>query len=232
MIITVDGLAASGKGTLSKMLGEKLRLPVLDTGAMWRILAYQLAALGYTPDVGRDELEDAARETLGNGLSLGLQDSDKIRTEEIGNFASVISGFPFLREEMDHKQRDWLIYNDGGILDGRETGVSIAPHADHKFFLMADPAIRASRRAAQLGIQVAGRIQQRDGATRLNAIHASIVERDKREMYRAVCPVRPATDALIIDTSYTSARATLETAIMKIEGREAWEKLRLLTGRL
>jgi cytidylate kinase len=215
MIITVDGLPASGKGTLARRLGEIYNLPVLDTGALWRVLAFQLSQLQFTVDVNQDRLEAACHRVLDQGLDYDLIDQSSIRTEHIGQFASVISGFQKVRDRVDLAQKRWLVDNgQRGILDGRETGVSIAPHADHKFFLMATVVLRAIRRANQLGVS---------DDSEVGKIMESIQQRDAREITRRVCPVRPAHGALVIDTTSRGIQAVVDLATGSIDDRMRWE---------
>lgn len=221
MIITVDGLAASGKGTLARALGRHFELPVLDTGSLWRILAFQLWSDGFVSDGDPTLLQEAATRRVRAGLDLSLQDSPCVRTEKIGQFASVISCFSHLRKLVDGIQIDWLTDNRGGVLDGRETGISIAPHADFKFFLLADPVARASRRSYQIG-----------EPEKLDEIHTSIVERDRREMLRPVAPIRPATDALVIDTTHLSEKRVIETAVARVRAGLTWELMLMKAARL
>jgi len=209
MIITIDGVSASGKGSLARMLSDQYTLPVLGTGSLWRLLAFELETAGVKAtdvDVEMHGLEQLDR------MNLTMLDDTRLVTEEVGRYASIISGFLDLRNEMDEMQRQWAARPGGGIIEGRETGISIAPQAEHKFFLIAHADERAQRRAAALGADPSD-------------VFASLRDRDFREINRPVAPIRPAPDALIIDTTDMDIDEVFDTAAMAIEGKKSWVRM-------
>jgi cytidylate kinase len=199
-VITVDGPSGTGKGTLSAYLADWLGWHLLDSGALYRVLA--LAALR----AGTDLDDEAALATLardmdvvfgrgGAGIRVMLNGEDvsgRLRTEECGNAASRIAAMGPVREALVERQRAFQ-QPPGLIADGRDMGTVIFPHAPLKLFLTASPGERAKRRYKQLieqGISV-----------NLHRLSADITERDERDSKRAASPLKPATDAIIIDTT-------------------------------
>jgi cytidylate kinase len=199
-VITVDGPSGTGKGTLCTYLADWLGWHLLDSGALYRALA--LAALSSGTSL-EDETALAAlardldvvfeREGAGMRVMLNGEDvSGSIRSEECGNAASRIAAMGPVREALVQRQRAFQ-QPPGLIADGRDMGTVIFPHAHLKLFLTASPAERAKRRYKQLieqGISV-----------NLHRLSADITERDERDSKRAASPLKPASDAIIIDTT-------------------------------
>jgi cytidylate kinase len=199
-VITVDGPSGTGKGTLCTYLADWLGWHLLDSGALYRVLA--LAALSSGTSL-EDETALAAlardldvvfeREGAGMRVMLNGEDvSGSIRSEECGNAASRIAAMGPVREALVQRQRAFQ-QPPGLIADGRDMGTVIFPHAHLKLFLTASPAERAKRRYKQLieqGISV-----------NLHRLSADITERDERDSKRAASPLKPASDAIIIDTT-------------------------------
>lgn len=217
MIITVDGLPASGKGSLARALGEHYRLPVLDTGALWRIMALQQQRYW-----GSWKVDPKAHETIDYAVAVAgefpieLQDSPEIRSQECGELASVLSGNRDIRYWIDQIQTEFVA-DGSGILDGRECGISIAPQAEHKFFLQADVGIRAEWRARQL--------HGADGIWHRGSIKDGLITRDRREINRSVSPIRPAPDAIIITSSaFGSSTEVFDFCRRLIDFRQDWAR--------
>lgn len=215
MIITVDGLPASGKGSLARALGEHYRLPVLDTGALWRILAIELKEWWGTWNVEADQATiDHAKSLVTCEFPISRQTDPAIRLEKCGELASRISGNAEIRYWIDQLQTEFVA-DGSGILDGRECGISIAPQAEHKFFLQAEPGIRARWRAEQLGQMddESGEIQQ------------GLITRDRREINRSVSPIRPAKDAIVLTTSsFRSSDDVFVFCKRLIDFRQDWAR--------
>ena len=199
-VITVDGPSGTGKGTLCAYLADWLGWHLLDSGALYRVLA--LAAL----QAGTDLDDESALAALARDLDVGFERdgtgmrvmldgedvSGRIRTEECGNAASRIAAMPPVRAALVDRQRAFQ-RPPGLIADGRDMGTVIFPHAPLKLFLTASPGERAIRRYKQLieqGISV-----------NLQRLSADITERDERDSKRAASPLKPATDAITIDTT-------------------------------
>ncbi|MDE5833589.1 MAG: (d)CMP kinase [Desulfovibrio sp.] len=197
MIVAIDGPAGVGKSTLAKALAEKMRVPFLDTGAMFRILAYTLgeeaARLSEEelrrkkPEFSLEGYGDATR-LLFNGKVIGAE----IRSEEIGALASKIAARPEIRAILLEAQRK-LGEQTSLVAEGRDTGTVVFPNATRKFFLEARPEVRAGRRLNDPR-------EKRSEAT-LEEIATMIARRDEQDRTRATAPLRPAEDAIIIDTS-------------------------------
>lgn len=197
-VITVDGPSGSGKGTLSHLLAFRLRWHFLDSGALYRVLG--LAALNRGISFDDQTALEKLAQTLDvvfekNPSRIVLEGTDvtlAIRTEETGAKASIVAAIPAVRTALLERQRAFKIL-PGLVADGRDMGTVIFPDADLKVFLEASPQERAKRRQLQLkqqGIDVS-----------LDGLFTEIASRDKRDRERAVSPLIPAIDAIIIDTT-------------------------------
>ena len=199
LIITVDGPAGSGKSTVSRILAERISYMYLDTGLLYRAIAYRAMQRGISiaDDEALRELCDGINiplETEGDMMVLidGEDVSDKVRTEEIGMLASSISVVPAVRDALLPLQRSAGEY--GGIVtEGRDMGTVVFPNADVKFFLDADVDERARRRYEQL--------IENGGKANLAEVKRGLEVRDYRDTRRAIAPLRPADDSVIIDTT-------------------------------
>ena len=197
-IITIDGPAGAGKSTLAKKLAVALDLAYLDTGAMFRCLAL---ALRGNADIPATELAKIFAELrfglcAGRGssglLCRGLPPGEEIRSEEVALMASRIAGNFAVRELMKSAQQE-LGTQSSLVAEGRDMGTEVFPQATNKFFLEASPEVRAMRRLKEME----ARGQKQD----LAELVASIRKRDTQDRERALAPLRPADDAIIIDTS-------------------------------
>ena len=210
--IALDGPAGSGKSTVAKILAKDYDILYLDTGAMYRACA--LFALQKGIDVKDaksvqavlDEM-DVKVEYIGGTQHtfLGEKDvSEDIRKNEVSLAASSISAHPFVRVKMVEMQRE-IAKSTACVLDGRDIGSTVLPHADYKFFVTADSFVRAKRRYEEL----LARGQTAD----LNEIHEQIVLRDKQDAEREFSPLKRAEDAIVVDTSHLS----IEEVVAKIK---------------
>ncbi len=205
MIIAVDGTAASGKGTLAKRLATALRLAHLDTGALYRGVGYALMAEGFsTQDITPYHAENAAKY-----LDFSLLDKPELRSPEAGEMASVVAAIPEVRKALLDAQRQFANTPpkgfNGAVLDGRDIGTVVLPDADVKFFVDADLTIRADRRTKEL-------INQ-GHAVMLPEIQTALAARDERDMSRKQAPLKPAEDAIMIDTSDLDVEMMVKTAL-------------------
>ncbi|MCE0558317.1 MULTISPECIES: (d)CMP kinase [unclassified Motilimonas] len=211
-VITIDGPSGSGKGTLCQKLAEKFNWHLLDSGAIYRVLA--LAALHHNVEL---ENEDAVSLLAGHldvvfkptvdGVRVFLEGEDvsrDLRTEETGNAASKVAAFPRVREALLRRQRSFR-EAPGLIADGRDMGTVVFTDAPVKIFLDASAAARAERRYKQL--QVKG--------FDVNIAHllAEIEERDHRDRNRPVAPLKPADDALVIDSTELDINQVVEMVV-------------------
>lgn len=204
MIIAVDGPTASGKGTIAKALAEHYGLPFLDTGLLYRAVGFQVIQNGGDPDNSVDALAgcDFPDDLLGDA---------RLRTEEIGGLASRVSIHPAVRAALNKRQVDFANQAGGALLDGRDIGTVIAPHADVKLFVTAPAEVRARRRHAEMlshGMNV-----------NFADILADIEARDIRDSTRADAPLKPADDAILLDTGYLTIGAAVQAAIALVEAR-------------
>jgi 3-phosphoshikimate 1-carboxyvinyltransferase len=191
LIIAIDGPASSGKGTLARRLAEHLGYPYLDTGSIYRAVGLKLIYSGKDP-FDRRAAKDAA-------LALSEQDfsNPRLRQEKVGLAASVVSAMPEVRKILLDFQRSFARNPKGAILDGRDIGTVVCPDADLKIFITASLETRARRRHREL--------QGENIEVIYESVLADLRERDERDASRAVAPLIPADDALIIDTSLLDA---------------------------
>ncbi|MBN8966961.1 MAG: (d)CMP kinase [Rhizobiales bacterium] len=207
MIIAIDGPAASGKGTLGKRLAHHYGFRHLDTGVIYRAVAKALL------DAGADLADEARAVAAALELDPEKFGDPVLKTQEIGNAASVISAIPRVREALVNFQRQFAADPPGAVLDGRDIGTVICPDADVKIFVVADPAVRARRRT----MEARGRGEDADEALVL----ADILRRDERDRNRPVAPLRPAPDAHVLDNSHLDIEGGVRAAIAIVEAVRA-----------
>jgi CMP/dCMP kinase len=207
MIIAIDGPAASGKGTLAKRLAAHYGFRHLDTGAIYRAVAYALISRG--ADLG----DEAAAVNAARGLDPQTFDNPALKSHQVGTAASVVSAYPEVREVLLNFQRQFAANPPGAVLDGRDIGTVICPNADVKIFVVAEPKVRARRRTLEA--------QARGEAADEAAILADILARDERDRNRAVAPLKPAEDAYLLDNSHLDIEGGVRAAIDIIEAVRA-----------
>ena len=207
MIIAIDGPAASGKGTLGKRLAAHYGLRHLDTGLIYRAVAKALLDGGCRPD------DVAAAVAAAKALDPARFDEAVLKSHAVGEAASIVSAIPELRAALIAFQRNFAAKPPGAVLDGRDIGTVICPHADVKIFVTATPAVRASRRAAEYRAQ---------GLTiDQTAVLADIMKRDERDQNRTAAPLRQAQDAHLLDTTHLDIDAAIRAAIDIVEATRA-----------
>ena len=203
MIIAIDGPAASGKGTLGKRLATHYGLRHLDTGLLYRAVAQAVLDGGH-------RLDDAARAAAAaQALDPAQFDEAALKSHAAGEAASVVSAIPEVRAALFRFQQDFAAVPPGAVLDGRDIGTVICPHADAKIFVTASPEVRARRRAIEMR-----RLGQTADET---TILADIRRRDERDSQRTIAPLRPAEDAHVLDTSDLDIDAVMREAIAIVE---------------
>lgn len=200
MIIAVDGPAASGKGTIARALAAHFKLPHLDTGLLYRAVGMSVIHAGGDPDNEADAHAACA-------FTDTFLDDPSLRCEAAGALASRVSIHPQVRAALLDRQRAFAAQPQGAILDGRDIGTVIVPHAAAKLFVTATPETRAQRRHFENPDQ--------DYAT----ILANIVARDDRDSHRAAAPLKPADDADLLDNTNLSISVAVQKAIALVEAR-------------
>lgn len=211
IVIAVDGPSGVGKGELTKRLATALDYELLDSGAIYRVLGYAVRKAGLAlfdeeSVVQEAKLLNLSFECLGDGVHVLLNGEDvssEIRTEEAGNNASKVAAYPSVRMALLQRQREFL-KEPGLIADGRDMGTVVFPKANVKLFLDASAEVRANRRMLQL--------QQKGKEADYQKVLAEIKERDDRDRNRPVAPLKPADDALVIDTSDMTIEDVYKTA--------------------
>jgi cytidylate kinase len=212
LVITIDGPAGAGKSTVSKILAKKLDYVYLDTGALYRALAYKALNLNMPTDEV-SSLTDLCSNTkvvlknAGGRMKVYVDGEDveeKIRTEEIGLAASKISAFAVVREKLLHLQREAGI--QGGIVaEGRDMGSVVFPHADYKFYLDAHWEERIKRRHNEL--------LEKGVSAEYQSIRQDMLIRDKQDKQREIAPLKAPDGAIIIDSDNLSVQEVVEKII-------------------
>lgn len=215
-VITVDGPSGVGKGTLCQALAEKLGWHLLDSGAIYRVLA--LAALHHEVDLASEEALvplaihlDVRFISQQNQLQVILEGetvTNEIRNETVGNAASQVAAFPRVREALLRRQRAFR-EAPGLIADGRDMGTIVFPDAPVKIFLDASAEERARRRMLQL--------QEKGQCVKFERLLSEIQERDSRDRNRAVAPLVPAADALMVDSTHMSVDEVIERTLAYVQ---------------
>jgi CMP/dCMP kinase len=207
MIIAIDGPAASGKGTLGKRLAAHFGLRHLDTGLIYRAVAQAMLAAGESPD------DKASAVSAAQALDPSAFDDGALKTQAVGEAASIVSAIPEVRAALFQFQRDFAAQPPGAVLDGRDIGTVICPDAEVKIFVTASPEARARRRAAEF--RAAGKPV--DEAAVLDDIR----KRDERDMHRAAAPLKQAEDAVWLDTTDLDIDGAIRAAIDIVEAVRA-----------
>jgi CMP/dCMP kinase len=221
LIVAIDGPAGVGKSTAARGLAERLGVPYLNTGVMYRTLAWKALAegvaitdqaaiealaasapLGLAPPCAEDR---AVVRVLLDGEELG----DRLKGPEVSAATSKIAAYPAVRQHLVALQQQGA-RRFGGVLEGRDIGTCVLPEAPFKFYLDADPEVRFRRRHAELAR--AGK------AVALEAVRAEMTERDERDAGRADSPLQQAADAIFIDTSERGPEEVVEAMLAVIRG--------------
>jgi len=202
-MIAIDGPAGAGKGTLAKKLAQELNLAYLDTGLLYRAVGYALVKDG----------QSLGDEAVATQYALCLKSQDLInpdlRSDDVAQAASKISSYPGVRTALVDFQRAFALNPpfpyQGAILDGRDIGTQILPEAPLKFFVDASPEVRAQRRYLEL--------EARGDQVTFDQVLKDIQERDTRDQTRTTAPLKPAPDAIFLDTSQLTIQQAFERAL-------------------
>jgi cytidylate kinase len=207
MIIAIDGPAASGKGTLGKRLAHHYGFRHLDTGVIYRAVAQALL------EAGADLTDEVRAVAAAMELDPEKFGNPVLKTQRVGDAASVVSAIPKLREALIGFQRQFAADPPGAVLDGRDIGTVICPNAEVKIFVVADPHVRARRRT----LEALARGEVADEA----AVLADILKRDERDKNRATAPLKAAPDAVLLDNSHLDIESGVRAAIDIVEAVRA-----------
>jgi len=217
-VICIDGPSGAGKGTLSQSLATQLGWHLLDSGALYRVVGFASQQKGVPLE------DESAVAAVARELDVAFQPSDvgvlvllegqnvtsAVRSEEGGRGASIVAALPEVRTALLSRQQK-MARPPGLIADGRDMGTVVFPDAELKLFLTASPEARAQRRFHQL--------QGQEGSDTLARLLGDIQARDARDEARAVSPLRPAEDAVVIDSTALSAHEVLELALQHVASR-------------
>ncbi|AVM47929.1 MULTISPECIES: (d)CMP kinase [Mogibacterium] len=206
--IAIDGPGGAGKSTIAKLVGDKLGLEYIDTGAMYRAVGLKLNRKGIKPDdliSISNVLEETTIDFVNGKIILDGDDvSDIIRTQEISKFASIYSQIPEVRSKLVDIQRR-IAAGKSVIMDGRDIGTNVLTDAELKVFLTADSMVRARRRYEEL--------RSKGVNANLDDIHEEIKERDYQDMNRKLNPLVQAEDAIRLDTSDMTIDEVVNTIV-------------------
>ena len=195
VVVAIDGPAGAGKSTIAKALARDLGIAYLDTGAMYRGVTFAVLRKGLSATdvdaVGRIAQTVVFVQTTDTLHVDNVDATAAIRTPEVDAAVSHIAANSVVRDEMRLRQRQWIADHNGGVVEGRDIGSVVFPDATLKVYLVATPLVRAERRVAQHGGDVA-------------EIARAIAERDERDSTRADSPLRQTPDAVVVDTSNRS----------------------------
>jgi cytidylate kinase len=199
MIIALDGPAASGKGTLARRIAKELGYAYLDTGKLYRAVGMAvLRACG-------DPADPEAAKSVARSLDAGSVDDPELAGDEAAQAASKVAAIPEVREALLDVQRNFARRQPGAVLDGRDIGTVVCPDADVKLFVTASDEIRAARRHKEL--------LERGNPSIYARVLQELKERDARDSARSVAPLKPAEDAVVLDTSDLDAEEAFRTAM-------------------
>ena len=208
VVVAIDGPAASGKGTLARRLSARLGYPHLDTGLLYRAVGLELLCREIDPG------DPEAAVAVAAGLDLAALDGAgaALRREATGNAATIVAAVPGVRDALRDLQRGFAAAPPGGaggaVLEGRDIGTVICPHADVKLFIDASVEERSRRRLAEL--------RDMGMDAKLKDVLRDMKERDTRDRTRATAPLVPADDATVIDTTHLDADAVFDVAMSVI----------------
>ena len=222
-VLTIDGPSGSGKGTIIREVARRLGWHLLDSGALYRVVALAGSLQQLAPqDVdGHTRIATALQLRFGappDGSELVLLGdpavdvTDRIRTEEAGQGASRVAAWPQVRAALLQRQRDFAA-PPGLVADGRDMGTVVFPAAPLKIFLTASPEERARRRHKQL--------KDKGSGVSLAALSREIAERDERDSKRSVAPLVPASDAVVVDSTHLDIAQVVEQ-VLELTRRQGW----------
>jgi len=212
LIVAIDGPAGAGKSTVGRAVADRLGLQYLDTGAMYRAITFAALRRGLDPADEGDVAELAAAVDLSvdagpNGTVVivdGVDATIEIRGREVTSAVSAVAANSRVRSELVRRQRRWVSEHDGGVVEGRDIGSVVFPDATLKLYVTASPRVRAERRVAEIGGDVA-------------EVEASIIERDRKDSTRIDSPLTEANGSIVLDTSGLSVDEVVDRVLGLLE---------------
>jgi CMP/dCMP kinase len=207
-VIAIDGPAGSGKSTVARRVAERLGLEYLDTGAMYRAVAFAALRAGVEPD----DVEAVSKLTVELPIEVtpecvtvdGIDATIEIRGPEVTRAVSVVAAIPAVREELRRRQREWAISRGGGVVEGRDIGTVVFPDAQLKVFLTAAPTVRADRRSREVS------------GLDYETVAAELARRDAFDEGRDDSPLAEADDAVRIDTTDRSIDEVVDEVLARV----------------
>ena len=203
-IVAIDGTAASGKGTIGKEVSRHFNFRYLDTGLLYRAVAFNLRSVSSDLKAISEKNIFEAIDNINNSI-LELKE---LRENKISKMASFFAANSFVREKLLCYQRNFANQKGGSVLDGRDIGTVVCPNANVKIFVNAIESVRAKRRFKQF--------KEQKSDVSYEQVFADIVKRDESDRKREISPMLPSTDALLLDTSKLSIKESLDIVILKI----------------
>ena len=210
-IVAIDGTAASGKGTLAKKTANHFGFKYLDTGILYRIVAYHLKSSGINSEISKQNVQDSLKLLFNKDFQLS-----HLRNEEISLKASIISKNKIVRDTLLSYQREFAMQEGGTVLDGRDIGTVVCPNADVKIFVDADIEIRAKRRYDQYLKKNSNSNSNSNSNLNLSDIIDDLKKRDYIDKNRQLSPLVSAKDAYLLDTSNITSDDGLKKIIQII----------------
>lgn len=212
VVVAIDGPAGAGKSTVGRAVADRLGLEYLDTGAMYRAVTFAALRRGLDPadegDVaGLSESIEMTVTSTASGTEVrvdGVDATIEIRGREVTAAVSAVAANSRVRSELVRRQRRWVSEHKGGVVEGRDIGSVVFPDASLKLFVTASPRVRAERRVAEIGGDVA-------------EVEASIIERDRKDSTRSDSPLTEMADAVVLDTSGLSIDEVVERVLALLE---------------
>ena len=212
MIITLDGPSGSGKSTLAKRLAKVMNFTHIDSGSIYRAIAYYFITNGVTSDNYEKSLEDINISYSKNGVLLdGKRLKSEIRTVDVTELSSKIATYPFVRNYVDNIIKE-IAGNTSVVVDGRDIGSSVFPNADFKFYIEADIQKRAARRILQI------KRKNPESEIAVSEVREDLKIRDDRDKNREYSPLCIPENAIIIDTTNDSVKESLQKITRIIRG--------------